>query len=215
MTDEELHDELLVLLMAGHEITAAAMTWALYWTHSLANVENRILEELDTLHVSKDPISVSQLPYLTAVCKETLRLYPAAIASSARLVTSSVELGSHKLDPGTMVMPCIYLTHHRQDLYPDSKQFQPERFLKRQFSPYEYFPYGGGNRSCIGAAFAMFEMKLVLATMLAKYKLALSENQTVHPQYQSFLLAPAGGVKMIVEKSAKSNEAKMFTAQKN
>jgi len=204
MTDEELHDDLLVLLVTGYEITAVAMTWALYWAHSLADVGNQILEELDTLGLSKDPISISQLPYLTAVCRETLRLYPVAIGSSARLVTSPVEFGSHKLDTGTMVMPCIYLTHHRQDLYPNSKQFRPERFLERQFSPYEYLPFGGGNRSCIGATFGMFEMKLVLATILSEYRLALSENQTVHPQYQTFMLAPAGGVKMIVKKQGKT-----------
>lgn len=196
LSDEELHDEVLGLLIAGHEITAAAITWALYWIHHLPHVGEKMLAELQNSGDFQNPVSISQLPYLTAVCQETLRIYPVAIASSARIVNSPVELHDHRLEPGTMVMPCTYLVHHRPDLYPNSQQFIPERFLERQFSPYEYLPFGGGNRRCIGAALSMFEMKLVLATIISKYQLNLVSKQPIKPQYQGFLLAPTGGVKM-------------------
>ncbi|BAZ50100.1 cytochrome P450 [Nostoc sp. NIES-4103] len=196
LTDEELHDEVLGLLIAGHEITAAAMTWGLYWIHHQPHVGEKLLAELHTLGDLQDPVSISQLPYLTAVCQETLRIYPTAIAASARVVNSPVDLNGYKLEPGTMVMPCTYLVHHRQDLYSNSHQFLPERFLERQFSPYEYLPFGGGNRRCIGAALSMFEMKLVLATITSKYQLDMVSKQPIKPQYQGFLLAPTGGVKM-------------------
>ena len=99
---------------------------------------------------------------------------------------------------GTKVVACIYLTHHREDLYPEPKKFKPERFLERQYSAYEFLPFGGSNRRCIGAAFAMFEMKLVLATILRRYNLALAEKQPVKTERRSVTLSPAGGVKMVM-----------------
>lgn len=95
----------------------------------------------------------------------------------------------------------IYLTHYREDLYPNPKQFRPERFLERQYTPYEFFPFGGGVRRCIGEALAMFEMKLVLATILKNYQLVLAENQTVTPQRRGVVIAPKGGVKMVLKEA--------------
>ena len=92
-----------------------------------------------------------------------------------RLVKSPLEIGGEKFEPGTIVVPCIYLTHHREDLYPNSQHFKPERFLERQFSPSEYLPFGGGNRRCIGMAFALFEMKIVLAKVLSNWHLKLAD----------------------------------------
>jgi unspecific monooxygenase len=200
MTDEELYDELLTLLVAGYETTTTAMAWMLYWVHSHPEIYNKLLEELDTLGDFPDPMAISRLPYLTAVCSETLRIYPLLTLSFPQLVREPVELMGYPLAPGTTVVPCIYLTHHRQDLYPEPDRFKPERFLERQFSPYEYFPFGGGIRRCVGAELAQFEMKLVLATILLRYQLALSDNQIVRPQSQlSVVLAPAGGVKMVLQ----------------
>lgn len=95
-------------------------------------------------------------------------------------------------------MPCIYLTHRREDLYPDPDKFKPERFLEQQFSPYEYLPFGGGNRRCIGFAFAQFEMKLVLATLLSRWQLNLASPRFVRPVRRGVTIAPSNGVQIVV-----------------
>jgi cytochrome P450 len=200
MTDEELYNELVTLLVAGHETTATAMAWMLYWVHSHPEVHNKLLEELDTLDDFPDPMAISRLPYLTAVCSETLRIYPPISLNFPHLVREPIELMGYPLAPGTTVVTCIYLTHHRQDLYPEPDRFKPERFLGRQFSLYEYFPFGGGSRRCLGAALAQLEMKLVVATILLRYQLTLSDNHIVRPQNRlTVVLAPAGGVKMVLQ----------------
>jgi len=197
MTDQELRDELMTLLLAGNETTAIAMSWALYWTHYLPEVREKLLLELETLGDSPDPMSIFRLPYLTAVCNETLRIHPIAMLTFPRVVEETVELLGHRLEPGTALVGCIYLLHQREDLYPEPKQFKPERFLERQFSPYEFMPFGSGARRCIGEALAIFEMKLVLATILSRYQLALVDHKPVQPQRRGVTLAPAGGVKMV------------------
>ena len=95
-------------------------------------------------------------------------------------------------------MPSIYLVHYREDLYPNAQQFKPERFLERQYSPSEYLPFGGGSRRCLGYALAQLEMKLILATILSKYQLALAEDKPVKLQRRGFTLAPTGGVRMVM-----------------
>lgn len=196
MTDEELRDELMTLLLTGYETTATAMAWGLYWLHHKPNIRSKLLQELDSLGENPDPITVSRQKYLSAVCNETLRIYPVGMTTFERQVTEPVELLGHKLEPGSNIWGCIYLLHHREDLYPDSKQFKPERFLERQFSPYEFIPFGGGVRRCVGYALAQFEMKLVLATAISRYKLELLDNKPEKPQRRGVLLAPARGVRM-------------------
>ena len=146
MTDKELRDELMSLLVAGLETTASALTWALYWIHKLPTVRQKLLEELDSLGNQPDPSTLFRLPYLNAVCSETLRIYPIGMLTFPRVVRSPVELIGYQLEPGTVVIGSIYLTHQRPDIYPEPKQFKPERFSARQFSPYEYLPFGGGAR---------------------------------------------------------------------
>jgi cytochrome P450 len=211
MTDLELHDELLTLLFAGHETTATAMAWALYWVHHLPEVGEKLLQELDTLGDNPDPVAISRLPYLSAVCQETLRIYPVGILTFPRVVEKPVKLMGYEIEPETIVMGCIYLTHHREDLYPEPKTFKPERFLERQFSPYEYLPFGGGSRRCIGLALAQFEMKLVLATILSRYQLALADQRPVRPQRRGVTLAPAGGVKMLAKGQRQQQEQSLAT----
>ena len=141
-------------------------------------------------------MEVSRLPYLSAVCQETLRIYPVGVLTFPRVVRSPVELMGHQLEPGTVVFASIYLTHRREDLYPEPLQFKPERFLERQFSPYEYMPFGGGSRRCIGLALAQLEMKLVLASILRDFDLGLAEKKPVQPKRRGVTLGPAGGVRM-------------------
>ncbi|MBN3908642.1 MAG: cytochrome P450 [Nostoc sp. NMS1] len=198
MTDQELRDQLITLILAGYETTALTMAWGLYWIHQKPLIREKLLQELDTLGDYPDPMSIYQLPYLTAVCNEILRIYPVVMFSFPRVVQEPIELLGHHLEPGTVLLPSIYLTHHREDLYPQPKEFQPERFIERQFSPYEFLPFGGGVRRCLGEALAMFQMKLVLATVLSHYHLALVDRRPEQPQRRGFTLAPASGVKMVI-----------------
>ncbi|MBF2063560.1 MAG: cytochrome P450 [Calothrix sp. C42_A2020_038] len=199
MTDRELRDELITLLLAGHETTATVMAWALYWIHQNPQIYEKLLQELSTLGNSPDPMSIYKLPYLTAVCNESMRIYPVAMFSFPRIVQEPVKLMGHSLEPGTVLLASIYLTHHREDLYPEPKQFKPERFLERQFSPYEFLPFSGGVRRCIGEALAQFEMRLVLATILLNYQLVLADNQPEQPQRRGLTLGPKTGIKMLVK----------------
>lgn len=196
LTDLELRDELMTLLFAGHETTASAMAWALYWIHYLPEVREKLLKELDTLGDFPDTMSILKLPYLTAVCNETLRIYPVGILTFARSVKEPIELMGYHLEPGVELSICIYLTHQREELYPEPKQFKPERFLDRQFSAYEFLPFGGGARRCIGEALAQLEMKLVLATILSNYELELLDRRPIKPQRRGVIFSPSGGVKM-------------------
>ena len=196
MTNEELRDELMTLLFVGHETTATALAWAFYWIHHLPSVRQKLLQELDSLGENPDPMEIFRLPYLSAVCQETLRIYPVGMLTFPREVLTPVELMGHQLEPGTVVVGSIYLTHRREDLYPEPLQFKPERFLERQFSPYEYLPFGGGSRRCIGLALAQLEMKLVLATILRDFDLVLTEKKPVQPKRRGVTLGPAGGVRM-------------------
>jgi len=97
-----------------------------------------------------------------------------------------------------VIMPSIYLAHHRSAVYPEPKQFRPERFLERQFSPYEYLPFGGGNRRCIGSAFALFEMKLVLFELLSSLELALVNSKPIQPIRRGLTVAPSDQLQMVV-----------------
>jgi len=198
MTDVELRDELMTLLFGGHETTASALAWAFYWIHHLPEVGEKLLKELDDLGNDPEPMEIAKLPYLSAVCSETLRIYPILLFSFGRIVKSPIEIMGYKFEPGVMLSPCIYLTHHREDIYPEPKRFKPERFLERQFSPYEFLPFGGGNRRCIGYAFALFEMKLVLATVLARFQFSLVDNRPIKPVRRGITMTPAGGVKMMM-----------------
>ncbi|MBE9177392.1 cytochrome P450 [Oculatella sp. LEGE 06141] len=197
MSDVELRDELMTLLLAGHETTASALTWALYWVHRVPHVRTRLLQELRTAGRDADPAAIARLPYLSAVCQETLRIFPVTPIAFPRITTTRFEVMGHRFAPDTVLIPCVYLAHHRPDTYPDSKQFKPERFLERQFSPYEYLPFGGSNRRCIGMAFALFEMKLVLAEVLSCHQLQLLNNRDIKPIRRGVTLAPPSHLKMI------------------
>jgi cytochrome P450 family 110 len=196
MSDGELRDELMTLMFAGHETTATAMAWALYWIHHQPEVKQKLLAEIDSLGSNPEHMAIAKLPYLDAVCKETLRIYPVGMLTFGRVVEEPTELLGYQLKPQEVVVGCIYLMHQREDIYPQAQQFQPERFLTRQFSPYEFFPFGGGARRCVGEALAMLEMKLAIATILTRYQLQLTSSRSELPQRRGVTLAPQTGVKM-------------------
>ncbi len=201
MTDVELRDELMTLLLAGHETTATALTWTLYWIHKYPLVLARILKEVKAVEDPDDANALTRLPYLNAVCCESLRIYPVGMLTFPRVVRSTVELMGHSLEPGTVVVGSIYLAHHREEVYPDPDQFKPERFLERRFSPYEYLPFGGGVRRCIGMAFAQFEMKLVVAGILSHFELALADTGSVRPVRRG-LTSGSSPVRLVVKNCA-------------
>ena len=196
LSEEELRDELMTLLIAGHETTASALTWAFYWLDRSPEVRSKLLKELAS--VEGELSAIAKLPYLTAVCSETLRIYPIAISAFIRTVKSPLEIMGYKLPVGAVVIPSIYLAHHREEVYPEPKQFKPERFLERQYSQYEYLPFGGGNRRCIGMAFAQYEMKLVLATILSRFEVSLVNKRPVKPVRRGLTLAAPAGMRMVV-----------------
>ena len=201
LSDAELHDELVTLLIAGHETTASALAWALYWIHARPEVQDQLRLELDSLGDQPAPLEIVNLPYLNAVCQETLRIYPVAPTTGIRILRQPLTAGGYEFPEGTVLFPSIHLVHHSETLYPDAKAFKPERFLKRQFSPYEFLPFGGGHRSCIGMAFAMMEMKLVLAVSLRQWQLELASQKPVQPVRRGLTVAPPRGLKLKAVKS--------------
>jgi hypothetical protein len=186
----------MTLLLLGHETTASALSWAFYWVHEEPSVLAKLRQELESLGNAPDPDRLAQLPYLTAVCKESLRIYPIALISQPRKVKTPVQIGSHTFDPGAILIPCIYLAHRRSQTYPAPEQFQPDRFLQQKFSPYEFLPFGGGSRSCIGAAFSLYEMKLVLATVLSCYTLTAATQGTVKPERRGITFVPSSNFRL-------------------
>ncbi len=195
MRQDELRDELLTLLFAGHETTGIALAWASYWLHRNPGVLERLRAEVDALGDSPDPEVIARLPYLDAVCNETLRLHP-IVPDVPRMLARPLELGGYQLGPPLGVDAATILVHRRESLYPEPDLFRPDRFLERRFSPFEFFPFGGGHRRCIGAAFATYELKIVLATFLRHAHLELAEPGEVKVARRNVVIGPATGVRM-------------------
>jgi cytochrome P450 len=167
MTDREIRDELLTLLVAGHETTATALAWAV----------ERLSRHPDKLARLGEEVRAGETEYLEAVVNETLRLRP-VISLVARRLTEPVEIGGWRLPAGITVAPSIYLTHRRPDVYPNPEQFEPERFLENPPGTYTWIPFGGGVRRCIGGAFAQFEMQAVLAELVKRRELEPARSQS-------------------------------------
>ncbi len=196
LSDEELHDQLLTMLLAGHETTATALAWAVYWVHRTPGVLERLLGEMQSILPELTPENMAQLPYLDAVCRETLRIRP-IVPAVARELQSPEVIGGWEIPAGVVVAPTIFLIHQRPELYPNPEQFAPERFLEKKTSPYTYLPFGGGVRRCLGMAFALYEMKIILATVIARFCLEL-EGPPIDAQRRSITIAPRGGTRVVV-----------------
>ncbi len=199
MTDKELRDQLVSLLLLGYETTSGVLAWLFYMIHSHPQVKNKLINELHLDDLNKNsPEKIVQLPYLNAVCSETMRLHPIALICTPRMAVDKVEVAGEKFDPGTVLVPCIYLAHRQEATYQQPDKFIPERFLHKKFSAFEYLPFGGGYRGCIGAAFAVYEMKLILATIIQKFELELVDPNPVKPVRRGITIVPSGGVSMKV-----------------
>ena len=195
MDELEVRDQLLSILSAGHETTAIAMAWTLYWLHRHPEKLNRLLEDISEQAPTGDPEALTQTPYLDAVVNESLRIHP-VLPDLARKLRKDTELMGCKLKAGTAVGAVAFLTHRDPEIYEDPDEWIPERFLDHKFSPFEFYPFGGGNRRCIGAAFASFEAKVVLGTLLSAYHFELLDNRPLSVERRHITLMPRGGVRM-------------------
>jgi cytochrome P450 len=203
LSEDEVHDQLVTLLVAGHETTATALAWALRWVLPDAGLVARLRDEIAS--AAGDPARIAKLELLDATVREALRLQ-AIVPLVGRAVDRPAKIGGRELPGGIMLAPSIYLVHHRAALYPEPDRFRPERFLGFRPSPWEWLPFGGGLRRCIGAAFAVYEMKMVLAALLPRVDMRLDVD-VVKTVRRSITLAPAGGLPVVVT-ARRSREAK-------
>lgn len=182
MGDDELRDELMTLLVAGHETTATALSWA--------------VERLVRTPGAMERIADGDKPWLEAVCHETLRLRP-VIPLVLRKLTEPMRIAGHDLPAGVKVAPNIVLVHRRADLYPDPHAFRPERFLGVKPGTYTWIPFGGGVRRCLGATFALFEMQAVLSAVARATTLRAASPAPEHTRRRSITLAPNRGAAVV------------------
>ena len=173
LPDIDIRDELMTMMVAGHENTATALCWALYWVHRHPEIAARIRDEIATLGPNPDPLEIARLPYLEAVCNETLRIYPPVMMTLCRVPEEPIEIGGHIIPAGVTVRSSIYLTHRDPEYFPDPARFDPDRFLTGTRPKFAFEPFGGGGRKCVGAGFALFEMKIILAELVRGWDVTL------------------------------------------
>jgi cytochrome P450 len=176
----EIRDQLLAFLLSAHATTPSALAWAFYWILRTPRVLHRLSEELLTRGAAPEPQEILRLPYLDAACREVLRICP-PIPFVPRLVMRPFRIAGWDLPVGTMVSSAVYLTHHRQDVFSEPETFRPERFLEREFSAWEYLPFGGGAHRCPGASMALMIMKLLVGGALSRFRIELSDAAGVRP----------------------------------
>jgi cytochrome P450 family 110 len=201
LADDEIQDHIFTMLVAGVDPTAIALSWALYWIYEDPDVLGRLRQEIDSLGPDADPGRITQLSYLTAVCLETLRMYPVVTTPTGRKLLSSAEICGQSYPPGITLLPCTHIVHRRADLYPEPARFRPERFIERQYASHEYYPFGGGARTCVGASLAPLEMKLVLAEIVKSCELVAAHLGPVRPVRHGTLLAPSDTMKFVLQSS--------------
>ena len=201
LSDEEIHDELITMLIAGHETTATALSWTLHRLTRHADVLERVQAEIDHAFPSGDidPDRIGELTYLDAVIKETMRIHP-VIPGVGRVLQEPMQIDQYDLPPGVMVGCSILLAHTNNDIWPNPERFDPERFIGTRPSPYTYFPFGGGIRRCIGEAFALFEMRIVLANVLATLRPVAAPGISIRTSRRNITLSPSERMPIVFER---------------
>ena len=187
MDDREIRDQLITLLLAGHETTATALAWTVDLLLRAPHVLDGLRDEVDAGGSDR---------YLRAVIAESLRLRPVVPLAGRRLAADLDADGFH-LPAGTDVTPAIWLTHTRADLYPEPYAFRPERFLDRKPETYAWVPFGGGVRRCLGAAFAEMEMRVVLTELLRTTTLRAASDRAERPLRRNVTLSPRHGTRVL------------------
>jgi cytochrome P450 len=195
MSAQELRDELVTALVAGHETTASQLAWAFERLAREPGSLARLVSELDQGAGEK---------YLTATIHEVMRRRPVVINAEPRLVKREVEIGGWSYPPGVSLLASIWLVHHDEATYPDPYAFRPERFLDRQPGTYTWIAFGGGRRRCLGASFAMLEMKTVLRAVLARCHVRPAAARAEAAWRRSITISPADGATVILHDRARS-----------
>ena len=195
LTDEQLRDQMMTLLVQGHSSTAVALAWAL----------ERLLLNPPVLERLRAELRENGDEYLEAVVKETLRARP-SIPMTTRLVKQPYRLGGHDIEPGVTLVADIFTIHHREDLYPEPEAFRPERFLGQKEGKYTWIPFGGGTRYCIGRTFATTEMKAVLRTIVLQARLRLAEQGEEQIFRRATAFSPKRGVMAVLEERVQAPE---------
>lgn len=198
ISDTDLIGHANLLFLAGFETSANALIWTLFLLSQHPQIQADLLDELDGVLRGAAPTveQLSQLPLLDRVVKESMRVLP-PVAYTERMGAQPFELGPYTLPKGAYVGFSAYMTHHLPELYPEPERFFPDRWLSIDPSPYEYLPFGAGNRMCLGAAFAMLEIKLLLAMILQRYRLEMPPHTTVDYQFR-ITLTPKRELPMLV-----------------
>ncbi|MFH5209150.1 cytochrome P450 [Antrihabitans sp. NCIMB 15449] len=180
LSDEDLRQELRTLLVAGHETTATSLAWAMYHIHHDDGVRERLVAELAADH---SPADVAKLPYLNAICQETLRMHP-TVSIVLRRLNGPLTIRGVQRSEGDVVGVAVPALHFDPKVFPEPDTFDPDRFLLRKPTPFEFTPFGGGHRRCVGAAFANFELAVVLATIVkgAELEMSAAERRRGQPR---------------------------------
>lgn len=202
MSDDLIRDQLLTILIAGHDTSTALLAWTLLLLGRNPASYARVQAEVDQVFEGQAPTieGVQKLDYLDKVVNETLRLYP-PIHIGNRIAAHDLEFQGYRIPAGTRVVYSIYLTHRQAQYWPEPGRFDPERFSPeqaRQRPHYTFMPFGGGPRNCIGLAFAQVEVKVVLARLLQRFDLKLVGGEKVHP-HMGATLEPRPGVRMRIK----------------
>lgn len=199
MSNEQIRDAIVTLLIAGHDTTGLALSWALEQIVPRGDVGERISDELR--HVTGGGLpraeQLDRLEYLDAAIRESLRIRT-ILPLVVRLTKKPFTAGGRVYPPGVLLCPCNHLVHRREDLYPEPERFHPERFLERKYAAHEWFPFGGGNRMCLGMAFALYEMRVVLSTLFTQVRLTRPPESHSKPIRWGITLAPDDGSQMVV-----------------
>jgi hypothetical protein len=193
MADEEIRDELLTALVAGHETTASSLAFAFEQLARAPEVVARLAEGEDD--------------YLEATVNEVLRRRPVLPNPEPRLVKQTTTIGGWEYPAGVVLIASAYLIHHDPDIYPEPYAFRPERFLGVKPGTYTWIPFGGGRRRCLGASFALLEMRIVLRAVAGRFTLT-AEGAAVGPRRRMITLTPADGGRVTLETAATLGEAK-------
>jgi cytochrome P450 len=194
MSPRELRDELMTLLVAGHETTASELAWAFERLAREPAVLGSLVDEID-----RDDGDA----YLTATVQETLRRRPVLPNAAPRLVKQPVEIGGWRYPAGVCLIANAYLVQHDPEIYPEPYEFRPERFLSEPPGTYTWIPFGGGRRRCLGASFAMLEMKLVLRSVLARNEVRAGRAGLELSRRRSITLSPGAGATTVLNERAR------------
>ena len=198
LPDNVIRDEMYTLMLAGHETTAATMAWIINRLVTRPDVMDRARTEVVSVLGDQqlDASHVGKLKYLEAVINETMRLDP-VVPNIGRGLKKPMTIAGRQLPAGVTIAPCIYLAHRRPELWPNPTQFNPDRFLESRQSPYTFFPFGGGPRRCLGAAFATYQMKIVIAEILSRAELRKVDGYEPHATRRGIAFAPSEGLPVI------------------